>query len=424
MQLIRDPRGALHKWRSMYGDPFFVHALNGPVVVTGRADLIHDIFSHDSSHFDPFATKALAPILGAGSMLCLAGAAHRRERKLIMPMFHGDRMRSYANIMQQAARESMERVVHSECNILDVTTSISLKVIVQAIFGGEESRSIANLMQLSRVSVRDTSPLLFFSPKFHFGFFGLSPWDRFLKAKRELRNAFDSELARRSGITAERDDILTLLLNATYEDGSRIAADDAYDELATFLFAGHETSAIAMAWAIYHLHTHPEKLQRLHQELQDAGAVPPEVLAGLPYLKAVVQETLRMHPIVTEVVRLLNVPMKLGEYDLPAGTAVAPAIVLAHYDENVFESPDDFRPERFLDRKYTSAEYLPFGGGHRRCAGAAFATYEMSIALGTIIGNYSLELLESKPVLPKRRNVTMGPSTGIRMRIGQASQQE
>ncbi len=417
LKLIRDPQGALNEWRSTYGDPFFMHALNGPVVITGRADLIHEIFARDAAHYDPFATKALVPILGAGSMLCLAGSAHRRERKLIMPMFHGDRMRSYAAIMQQATQEAMQNVAHSEFNMLDVTTSISLKVIVEAIFGGEDSQSVTNLMRLARKAIRDISPLLFFSPKLHFSFLGLSPWDRFVRARNRLREAFDVELASRADTSVQRDDIMTMLTQASYEDGSRISPNDAYEELGTFLFAGHETTAISMAWAMYHLHTHPESLQLLQQELLAAGEVPPEVLAGLPYLKAVVQETLRMHPVITEVVRLSNVPMKLAGYDLPAGTAVAPAIVLAHYDENVFESPNEFRPERFLDRKYSSAEYLPFGGGHRRCAGAAFATYEMAIALGTIVANYKLELLESKPVRPKRRNVTMGPSTGIRMRV-------
>ncbi len=417
LKLIRDPHSALNEWRSTYGDPFFVHALNGPVVITGRADLIQEIFAHDATHYDPFATKALAPILGRGSMLCLAGSAHRRERKLIMPMFHGDRMRSYATIMQQAAHEAMQSVAQAEFNMLDVTTKISLKVIVEAIFGGEDSQTITKLMRLARNAIRDTSPLLFFSPKFHFRFLGLSPWDRFLRAQRRLREAFNVELARRANSSAHRDDIMTMLTQANYEDGSRIEPNDAYDELGTFLFAGHETTAIALAWAVYHLYTHPASLQRLRQELRDAGEMAPEVLAGQPFLKAVVQETLRMHPVVTEVIRLLNVPMKLAEYDLPAGTAVAPAVVLAHYNEKVFESPNDFRPERFLNRKYTSAEYLPFGGGHRRCAGAAFATYEMAIALGTIIANYELELQESQPVIPKRRNVTMGPSSGIRMRV-------
>lgn len=418
LKLIRDPRKTLQEWADEYGDPFHFHALNGHVVVTGRPDLIQQIFSHDPMMYEPFAKEALEPILGSGSMLMLSGNQHRRERKLVMPMFHGDRMRAYANIMQNSAVDSMNaQSTGISFNMLDVTTDISLKVIVAAIFGSENPESSNRLLQLAQQSVKASSPLLFFSPKLHIRFLGLTPWDRFLRAQSNLRSAFDDELARRENEPAQRHDILTMLTEAKYEDGSSIDPDHAFDELATFLFAGHETSAIAMAWAIYHLLRNPDSLAELKEEIKQAPNDSPEQLARLPLLKAVVQETLRLHPVVTEVLRFIKEPMELDGHLLPAGTAVAPAIVLAHYHEETFADPDEFRPQRFLNRTYSSAEYFPFGGGHRRCAGAAFALYEMSIVLGTIVSRYSLELLETSPVVPRRRNITMGPSTGIRVRL-------
>jgi cytochrome P450 len=288
---------------------------------------------------------------------------------------------------------------------------------VQAIFGGENVASIRQLLALSREAVKCSSPILFFSPKMHFRFLGLSPWDRFRKAQTRLRNAFAAELERRRREPAEREDILTLLTNARYEDGSPIELEHAQDELGTFLFAGHETSALAMAWAFYHLHRHPQTLQALRDELVGVNATAPEELVKLPYLKAVVQETLRLHPIVTEVLRVLKSPMQLGAFTIPAGVAVAPATVLAHYRADTFPEPDAFRPKRFLEHSYSSSEYFPFGGGQRRCAGAAFAMYEMAIVLGTLLSRYEFELLEKKELHPIRRNITMGPSSGVLMRV-------
>ncbi len=416
LKLIRSPRDAFAEWTDKYGDPFYFHALNGPVVVTGRAELIREIFAHDPMEFDAFAQEALRPMLGAGSMLMLSGETHRRERKLIMPMFHGDRMRAYAEIIRDATRQCLAYQPSGQTfEMLDVTTQISLRVIVQAIFGGENRATVERLLDLARNVVRYSAPILFFSPKLHRSFLGISPWDKFVRAQSNLRDAIEEEIARRKADPADREDILTLLLDARYEDGTGIDPEHAFDELGTFLFAGHETSALAMAWAVYHLLRNPDKLEALCQELDAAGDVSAEEMAKLPYLKAVVQETLRLHPIVTEVLRLLKSPMKLGEYYLPAGVAVAPAAVMAHYNEDNFESAETFRPERFLGQSYTPAQYMPFGGGHRRCAGAAFASYEIAIALGTMFQDYRFELREPKPVVPKRGNITMGPSTGIRV---------
>lgn len=422
LRFVRDPKGSMDRWVGQYGDPFLMRALNGPVVVTGRPDLIRQIYSHDPMDYDIFAMKTVQPILGPGAMLLLSGQAHRRERKLVMPMFHGERMRAYSAAMRECARKGLAEVEEGQpFKMLDATTKISLEIIVQAIFGGEEQASISRLISCSQNLIKRSSPLLFFSRNLQFSFAGLSPWDRFAKAKAALRKAFDVELLRRKQTPRQREDILTLLLNSTYEDGTRIDPEHAYDELATFLFAGHETSAIAMAWAMYHLHDNPNILKTVQQELDRVGhddlVDSAEELAKLPYLKAVAQETLRMNPVVTEVVRVLNRPMTLGDFQLEPGMAVAPAAALVHYRSDIFPEPQIFRPERFMERSYSSNEYMPFGGGHRRCAGAAFALHEMAIVLGTLLRNNRFELLEREKVVPKRRNVTMGPSTPIRMRL-------
>ena len=418
LQLIRNPRAALESWAKQYGDPFLLNALNGPVVVTGREDLIRTIHGQDPSIYAPFATPTIVPLMGNGSMLILEGEQHRRERRLVMPMFHGDRMKAYGTSMQQCAVEQFE--VHrarGKLVTLELMTDISLEVIVRTIFGGTDRALATRLMDASRRVVASSSPLLFFSRKTHVPFFGFSPWDRWTKAKRELFQLLDEVIEKRQQSTVQSDDILSMLCAATYEDGQAITREHIYSELMTFLFAGHETTALSLTWAIYHLHRNTESLTRLRSELDSLGDDSTMSLASAPYLKATVQETLRIHPILTETLRKLKAPMQLGEYKLPTGMAVAPATVLAHHNAATYAEPEEFRPERFIDRSYSAFEYMPFGGGHRRCIGAAFASYEMAIVLGTILKRFQLELIDSKPVVPKRRNVTIGPSTGVPIRV-------
>ncbi len=418
LQLIRNPRVALEGWARQYGDPFLLNALNGPVVVTGREDLIRTIHGQDPSIYAPFATTTIVPLMGNGSMLILEGEPHRRERRLMMPMFHGDRMKTYGTSMQQCVTEQFEfHRAGGQVDTLALMTDISLEVIVRTIFGGNDRDLITQLMEASRRVVASSSPLLFFSRKTHLPFFGLSPWDRWTRAKKDLFRLLDDVIEKRQQVDIQRDDILSMLCAATYEDGQSITREHIYSELMTFLFAGHETTALSLTWAIYHLHQNKNSLSRLRHELDSLGDLTPMSLSSAPYLKSTVQETLRIHPILTETLRKLKAPLQLGEYLLPIGMAVAPATVLAHHNPSTYTEPELFRPERFIERSYSAFEYMPFGGGHRRCIGAAFASYEMAIVLGTILKQYQLELVDLKPVVPKRRNVTIGPSTGVPIRV-------
>lgn len=418
LQLIRNPRQAMEQWVARYGDPFLLHALNGPVVVTGREDLIRTIHAQDPNLYAPFATSTIIPLMGSGSMLILEGEQHRRERRLVMPMFHGDRMKAYGETIQHIALDQFElRRNASVVPSLPLMTDISLETIVRTIFGGTDRTTIESLMDASRRVVASSHPLLFFSSKTHFPLLGWSPWDRWQTAKQSLFALLDRIVAERAQNASEHSDVLSLLCNATYEDGSAITREHLYSELMTFLFAGHETTALSMTWGIYHLLSRPEALSRLQSELDALPDDQPATLAAAPYLKATVQEILRIHPIVTETLRLLKSPLQLGDFHLPAGICVAPATVLAHHNPSTYPAPDTFLPDRFLDRTYSPFQYMPFGGGHRRCIGAAFASYEMAIVLGTLFRRYSMTLIDSQPVVPKRRNVTIGPSTAVPIRV-------
>ncbi len=418
LKLIRDPRAALEGWVRQYGDPCLLKALNGPVVVTGREDLIRVIHGQDPSIYAPFASTTIDPLMGSGSMLTLEGEPHRRERRLIMPMFHGDRMKAYGESMQQCALERFESCrAQSQILTLNMMTDISLEIIVRTIFGGSDPELVKQLTHASQKLVKSASPLLFFSAKSHLSLLGLSPWDRWNRSKHELQRHLDQVIDTRQRSSDTGEDILSLLISATYEDGLPITREHIYSELLTFLFAGHETTALTLTWAMYHVHRNPAAYASLVNELDSLANDSPANLTSAPYLKATVQETLRVHPIVTETLRKLKVPLTLGEYRLPVGVAVAPATVLAHYDPETYADPEQFRPERFLKRSYSPFQYMPFGGGHRRCIGAAFASFEIAIVLGSLLKRFQFELVDSAPVVPKRRNVTIGPSTAVPLRF-------
>ncbi|MGN6544128.1 MAG: cytochrome P450 [Aureliella sp.] len=419
LRVIRNPRAAFEDWTRRYGDPFLVNALNGPIVLTGQPELIKQIFSGDPECFEPFAARTLTPIFGAGSMIKLNGEPHRRERRLMSPMFHGDRMKAYGEAIHQIALEEIEHEAEGAAFCMQpLATRVSYHVIVRTIFGGEDPTIVERMIDAGRRLLTTTHPLLFFSRRTHFHLAGFSPWDRFQRAIERLNAALDIEIDRREQDASQRgEDILSMLVGAQYEDGEAMTREHMRDELRTFLFAGHETSAIAITWAMYHLLRHPEVLARLREELDAIPRDAPNALAHAPYLKALVQETLRLHPIVPEVLRLLRKPFRLGEYDLTPGMAVSAAAALTHYLPSLYPEPDRFRPERFLERTYSPFEYLPFGGGQRRCIGAAFASFEIAIVLGTWLQHYDFELLDQRPLVPKRRNVTMGPSGPVRLRL-------
>lgn len=414
--VIRNPKGLFEKSIAVHGDPFLLTAMNGSVVVTGNPSLVEQIFRAPPDTFGVFATKAMTPILGAGSLLLMEGPPHRAARKETAPPFHGQCMRRYGDAMQATA-ESVFSCIKPGTTFtgLQVGTEISLDVILKTILGADSKPLLDQFRTSTRKVLGRSWPILFFSPTTQFKFLGISPMDRLRQAQQELRDQLREELAKRGDDIQQRDDILSILARPG-EDGQPPEFEYLADSVGTLMFAGHETTAVSIAWALYHLHRHPEWLNRLREEL-DASDANAETYTTLPLLKAIVQETLRLNPIVTEVLRVARKPFQLGDIDIPVGMSVAAASCLTHYRPDIYQNPNKFHPDRFLEHSYAPSEYYPFGGGIRRCIGAAFATYELAIVLGTILSRYDLELCERKEVVPKRRNITMGPSTGVRLRL-------
>jgi len=414
------PYETMRDMRARYGDPFFATALNGKLVLTAEPELIREVFANrDADLFGVFATDATTPLLGTHSLLTMFGEPHRRERKLLMPSFHGERMRAYGTVMVEAARRAFARIEPGRPFVaIEHTTAVSLEAIVRAVFGVSESERVEGWHHAIRTTLEAAKPMFLFSKATQRAPFGLGPWATYLRASAESDRLLFEQIRSTRGHTDGRQDILSLLIDARYEDGGAMTDEHIRDELRTLLIAGHETTAITLAWALYAVHRDPEVKARLLAELDGAGHDPaPDELARLPYLTAVVDETLRRFPVVDTVFRVLRKPWSFGGHDLPAGVAVGVMVPVVHRRADLYPEPDAFRPERFLEGKPGPHEYLPFGGGSRRCIGAAFSHYESCLALATALREFELELLEPGEVAVSRRNVTLGPRGGVRMRM-------
>jgi cytochrome P450 len=419
-RVATQPLEAMMAMRERYGDPFLAPMANGPVVLTAEPELIKEIFANrDPELFGVFANEAMHAFLGERSLLLLAGEQHRRERKLLTPPFHGERMRAYAEVMADTTREAFAGLREGqEFRALDHGTKLSLEVIVRAVFGVEERALIEAHEHALRATLDAAKPAFMFSKATQVAPFGLGPWAKYKRRSGEVDRLLYEQIERVRGRTHGREDILSLMLDARYDDGQPMSDAHIRDELRTLLIAGHETTAISLAWALYDIHRNPEVRTRLLAELDALGPdADPEAIAKLPYLGAVIDETLRLHPVVEVVFRVLRKPWKLAGYELPVGFTVSPAINLVHRRPDIYPEPERYKPERFLDAKPKPHEYLPFGGGNRRCIGAAFSHFESRIAIGTLLRELELELLETDEPAVERRSVTLGPKSGIRMRL-------
>lgn len=420
LQAVRDPLGAAERWRREFTDPMTFPGMDGsPGILTGSPEGIRTIFSAPADTYEPFGTEPLRAVLGKGSLLVQSGAEHRSMRKVLMPPFHGQRMRVYGKTIQDlAVQQTRDFKPGMRFVAQELMHAISMQLIIQLVFGVTAPERITQVMQQVGAFRRAIGPSLLLPmifPCLRREFWGFGPWAALQRAIRGMRGFLTEETNRCRSAQGERTDILSLLVAARYEDGTALSDEAIFDQLRTLLLAGHSTTATALSWAFYFLAQEPEVLRRLRAELAALGPDPaPEAVAEAPYLAAVCEETLRIRPLVGSVARRLRGPLHLLGYDLPAGTTVSAFVLWAHNNPAVFPQPERFVPQRFLDRTYTPFEYLPFGGGHRRCIGAALAMYEMKLVLAALVQRYTFELTSTQRIKIMQRE-SLTPVTPIRM---------
>ena len=412
VQYATRTREHLLELRARYGDLFTIRALNGDVAMGCTPAHAKTIFTADPDGYLAFATGALDSLVGSRSILVSSGALHRRQRKLVVPPFHGQRMRAYGAAMREVARDHAARWPRgTELRLHDATLQISLDVILRTVFGVAAGPDIEDARRVVEGALSALSPVLVFTKATQHPL--VPAWRRFLRAKEDFDAFVARCLARRRAAGEGGDDIVSMFLAARAEDGSAMPDEEIRDHLLALLVAGHETTAIALAWMVYLVCSDPEVLAKLRAELDAAGDADADVIAKLPYLSAVWDETLRLEPIVTDVVRTLREPLELGGFLIPKGACVGVAIDVIHRDPTLYPEPERFRPERFLERRMSAFEHLPFGGGHRRCVGAAFSEYEGKLVLAELLRTLDFELKSKERRV--RRNVTMAPEHGVRV---------
>ncbi|HEX2391619.1 MAG TPA: cytochrome P450 [Solirubrobacterales bacterium] len=410
---LHDPLGFLIGFQRRYGDVFTVRfPFFGRIVYVAHPDLVREVFTGAPSVFHAGEANAsvLEPALGPNSVLTLDGEQHLRQRKLLLPPFHGERVRRYGELIVEMTRREMARwPVGEPFAMRPHTQRITLAVIMRAVFGVHDEERLARFERLiddfaGRVGAITAVPFL----RRDLG--RLGPWARFLRSREALDEFIYEEIRLRRSEPGheERDDVMSLLLGARDEDGRPMSDEELRDELVTVLGAGHETTATGLAWAVERLVRNPEVQARL----ADSIAAGEE-----DYLGATIRETLRSRPVIVDVARKLTAPATIGGYELPAGTFVLPAIAALHHREDVFPEPRRFRPERFLDgaSKADNYAWIPFGGGVRRCIGAAFAEYEMRTILREFVKRAELRPAGPTPERVRVRNITLAPAKGARV---------
>jgi len=414
---VDSPAPVLEQCALRYGDPFRIVTRNGCITYTGHPEAIRAIYTAAPDSFEPNGVDITKPIFGLNGLTVVSGQRHRRDRKLLSGPFGPSAMRAYGPTIAEIATKAAARLPAGRpFSMVETTQDIALDVIIRVVFGVEGESRIRLVRDAVLGLIHALNPVVIFYPALRRSFGGIGPWARLLKATSRLHALLAQEISARRQVAEQKSDILSLLLRARYDDGSAMAEPDLIDQLQTLLFAGHETTAMALAWAFYHLQAEPEIHERALAELDALGPNPdPNAFASLPYLEAVCQETLRLHPPVVDVSRMTRAPFDLMGYTIPTGEGITPSPLLLHAREDIYPEPRRFRPTRFLERSFSPFEYIPFGGGARRCLGAAFAMYEMKIVLGTIFRAYRMRLATDAPLAHVRRGITMGPRGPVPM---------
>jgi cytochrome P450 len=401
----RQAQWMLTQCRRRFGPMFTLEiAYEGKWVIVTDPELVKEIFRGDPKILHAGeGNEILRPLLGPNSVLVLDDAPHMSQRKLLLPPFHGKRMEGYEATMREiAAREIDSWPNGVPWQLRPRMQAMTLEIIIETVFGVHGGERLADL----REALRDFLDLLT-NPRMIVPLLAIGP--QRINLYPPIRRRIDrvaaligAEVTERRGAAdlEERDDILSLLVAARHEDGSPMSDAEIHDELLTLLVAGHETTATALSWAVERLVRHPEKLERLRAEVESGED---------GYLNATIQETLRLRPVISIVIRRLTEAIELGGYNLPAGVAVVPSIHLIHRDPAIYPEPARFRPERFLETPPGTYTWIPFGGGVRRCLGASFAQQEMAIVLQELVSRRMIRPADPASERNFRRAITETP---------------
>ncbi len=425
-----DPTRSNERSFRQHGDLYAAKIpIYGTEVVVSHPELVKQIFTGDPDVFQAGeANRTVAHVVGDRSVLVLDGPAHRRERKLLMPPFHGERLGVYADVMRGLTDRMIDALPAGEAvALLPHFQRLTFDVILHTVFGVGEGQAIEVLRDcLSELMERGQSPqgMLYMMPAMQRDLGPLTGWAAFQRALAAADAAIHAVIAEARAAVAsatgpKRTDVLSLLLAAVDEDGRPMSDHELRDELITMLIAGHETTAIALAWCVDAIGRRPEILARILDEVRTAPEGDAH-RAALPYLDATIKEVLRLRPLVSLVVRKTAAPITLREHAIPVGTVLVVSVYNVQRHPDFWEAPEELRPERFLDRKVDPYTWFPFGGGARRCIGIAFALMELRVVLATFFARVRVRLPDP-PAKVGLRGFIFAPKGGVRVIVEEDS---
>lgn len=414
-KFLRDRAGTIPPFHEQYGDTFSLQILPGPrtlVVFSDPAD-IKEIFAADPSQFHAGkGNEILKPVMGEHSVLLTDDALHMRARKLLMPAFTGPSMRAYQPLVEAIAKIEVDSWHDGDTlQMLDRMNAITLDVILQVVFGVTDEERLAVLRpKVNRMVNIDAKMLLAWSyPRL----FKLPPWRGYFRNQQSVDELLYAEIAERreahdtsSDGLAGRDDVLSRLIQVGDDGEAPLTDAEMRDQLVTLLLAGHETTASALSWTLHELGRNPET---------HARALVAADTGDDAYLEACLKESMRLHPIIDFVARTLQSDQVVAGRRLPRGTTVTPSIMLSHSREESFADAHLFKPERFTGTKIAANTWIPFGGGVRRCIGAAFSLMEGTVVLREVLQRY--EVAADKVAPNKLRNITNVPADKAPLRL-------
>ncbi|HEX6666404.1 MAG TPA: cytochrome P450 [Solirubrobacterales bacterium] len=412
------PLAFLEQCRERYGKRFTIRLpATPPFVMLTEPVEVKQVFTSPPDVLQPGqGARVLEPIVGTNSVLLLDEAAHMEQRKLMLPAFHGERMERLTGMMEEVSAEEVAALPRSTPVALHPRMQeLTMKVILRAVFGLDPGPRFDALRErMQEMLLFGDRPISLMPPKpgslLARAAERAGPFARFVRMQTEVDEILFALIAERREEGADRDDVLSMLVEARHEDGSPMGEQEIRDELLTLLVAGHETTATSLAWAFSRLVHEPRVLERLVEEV-DAGED--------AYVTATIQETLRARPVLPNVApRLVAKPVEVGGWNYEPGCSLVANGYLIHHDPDIYPDPYAFRPERFLDQSPGTYTWIPFGGGRRRCLGASFAMLEMKVVLSALLKTCELREAGNSVEVAQRRNITVRPAKGARVSLG------
>jgi cytochrome P450 len=432
LRYLRNPYQVWHALARRYRDPFFIRLPETPgTVATGHPDGVKAIVSADATTLVPWRLPATEALMTNDSIFLQAGDAHRATRRLLAPLFQPARHTEHCAVMASVVGDELDALEPGPIVVHEFAQRLTLRIILAVLFGLRDGPRAERFHAAARRALDDTGPIFLYLRFLRRWF---SPYARVAGALEDMRGLVQEEIEDRRASTPGASgtgapggapgcpfahagagpDMLAQLIHARRPDGSALTDREIQVHLSDMVVAGHETTTVAIAWACYELCRHPAAMVRLVDEI-DGHPVPRDApsLARLGYLEAVCNESLRLHPPLVFLTRQVARPLTVNGHEVAPGLGVSLVLPLIHTDPETFPDPLAFRPERFLERGYRPEQFLPFGGGAKRCLGASFAVQEMMIVLGGLLARFHVRLRRDREVRPRARTITVAPAGGV-----------